>query len=915
LQQLRAALDKLVEQGAICEGDAAVLEEHLFKMQVLAGAVQDRAAKDPKKPVLLKEFTPDLQAAAIRKLSESVSKVLATTQAARKEAESLLTRIKEGQSATQEDQTRLATLQQSQEATRQLLQWEEKLRALTAAKAVEVFQATDKELQAKLAGLPKERSAYEEALVSLGQARARLEGLKDPLFRQVEKELLMDRQRIADELRKWAGLERVEKDMGGKPPALAPEKKADAPAKNSSGLARAQQMLSTWARTAQEQEEKQKELLKAHAAVSTLLDHYAGSLAEVRRLAVQQHASAIDLKKRLGRGELEAGAVPDRVTEALKRDLLTELEAKASGLVNARTPLQEERKRLEKPNADLQQARTLVKELLTSIGRRLDLSDELERLESETKKERERSESENKRIEQTVASRLSGGDTFLDFFLSIDTSPGGKRLTELLQSYYRELIELEGREEGLDMQKKKIDQLIEAAQKESSQIAQTIPHLQKLTERLGGEREAQLLLVRARLRPDEVDELLKAHQARTGRALNRPPPVADNDKAALVESAAREIFEDVVREEAAKRWVAFLAERLSPAGIDTEVGRYQDKLGALFAARGTLQRRVRFLTGASADAAAKAPADEPGSGATGGEIARVRAERTSIRRGGVLRIVIKIAVVLALAFLFPRLANWFLVRLARRRGKATAHGDLVISLIGVFIKLAIWIAALVVILSTLGFDITAILAALGIGGLAIGLAAQDTIADVISGILIFMERPFSINDTVVLGNAEPAKVVGLTWRATRLRSPLGADLSVPNRQVTRGAIRNLTRDGQTLDSLVFPLRAGCPIDQSLVLMEEALNGCELASREGQRGVDAQTVELANAEPFVKYTLWWHVHEIDRGSLVRAEVLGRVTTRLREAGLLAIPPSARKTESPGTGQQRQNPTADSEQRRG
>jgi hypothetical protein len=91
-------------------------------------------------------------------------------------------------------------------------------------------------------------------------------------------------------------------------------------------------------------------------------------------------------------------------------------------------------------------------------------------------------------------------------------------------------------------------------------------------------------------------------------------------------------------------------------------------------------------------------------------------------------------------------------------------------------------------------------------------------------------------------------------------------------------------------------------------MEEALNGCELASREGQRGVDAQTVELANAEPFVKYTLWWHVQEIDHGNLVRAEVLDRVTTRLRAAGLLAILPSARRTESTGTGPQRQNPIA-------
>ena len=56
--------------------------------------------------------------------------------------------------------------------------------------------------------------------------------------------------------------------------------------------------------------------------------------------------------------------------------------------------------------------------------------------------------------------------------------------------------------------------------------------------------------MRARLRPDEADELLKAHHART--VLNRPPPVADKDRAALVESAGLEVFEGAVREEAAR---------------------------------------------------------------------------------------------------------------------------------------------------------------------------------------------------------------------------------------------------------------------------------------------------------------------------------------------------------------------------
>lgn len=870
LQQFSAALGRVVEQGSICEGDAAVLEEHLFKMQILAGVVVDRTNKDTKL-TLPKGTAPGVQVEAIRKLNESVSEVLAATQTARKESQELLARLKDAQASTNEDQTRLATLRQTQEATRQLLQWEEKLRTLAPAAAVDVFQATNKELQAKLSELPKQRSTYENALTSLVQVRSRLEGLKDPLFRQVEKEKLTDRQQIADELRKWAGLERVEQDAAKPLPGAAT--KADTPTQEPGGLNRAQQLLSTWARTADEQEQKRQELLKANAEVRTHLDSYANSLGEVRRLAMQQHATAIDLKKRLGRGELEAGLIPDGVAEALKSDLIAKLNTDAAGLINARTPLQEENDRLEKPNKELSQARSQVKDLLLSIGRRIDLLDELGRLETDAQKERQRSDSEVKRIERTAADRQSGDDSLLEFLLSLDNSPGAKQLTELMQSYYRELIDLEERRQVLESQKKKIDDLVEAAQKESGQAALTIPLLQKFAEDLADQREEALLLVRIRLRPEEADELLKAHHARTERTLTRPPPVADKDKPALVESAVKEIFESLVREEAARRWVALLAERLSPAGIDAEVGRYQDKLGAVDAALGAAQRRVHFLTGADKSD-------------TKGEITRVRAERTSIRQEGVLRIASKIAIVLAVAFILPRLASWLIVRLGRRRGELTAHGQLVLSLISVFIKLIVWILALVIILSTLGFDVTAILAALGIGGLAIGLAAQETIADIIGGVMIFIERPFSIDDTVSLGGAEPAKVVGLTWRTTRLRTPLGGDLTVPNREVTKATIRNLTREGRTFDSVVFPLQACWPIEQNLALMEEALNECQSVSREGQRGVTAQTVELNNGEPFVNYTLWWHVHEYERRNLIRAEVLERVSTRLRGAGVLA-----------------------------
>ena len=122
--------------------------------------------------------------------------------------------------------------------------------------------------------------------------------------------------------------------------------------------------------------------------------------------------------------------------------------------------------------------------------------------------------------------------------------------------------------------------------------------------------------------------------------------------------------------------------------------------------------------------------------------------------------------------------------------------------VGAFLKVIVWVAALALFLSALGFDVTAIVAGLGIGGLAIGLAAQPMIADVIGAVVIFAERRFRIGDVVKLGSEEPGRVVGLTWRSTAMKNADGLVISVPNRKVTETTVQNLTREGHAYDALV-----------------------------------------------------------------------------------------------------------------
>lgn len=100
------------------------------------------------------------------------------------------------------------------------------------------------------------------------------------------------------------------------------------------------------------------------------------------------------------------------------------------------------------------------------------------------------------------------------------------------------------------------------------------------------------------------------------------------------------------------------------------------------------------------------------------------------------------------------------------------------------------IAALVT-LDNIGINITAAIASLSIGGLAVGLAAQDTLANLFGGISIFLDKPFRIGDRVQLDGVDgPVESIGL--RSTRVRNLDGHLISIPNKTMGNATITNVT---------------------------------------------------------------------------------------------------------------------------
>jgi small conductance mechanosensitive channel len=94
----------------------------------------------------------------------------------------------------------------------------------------------------------------------------------------------------------------------------------------------------------------------------------------------------------------------------------------------------------------------------------------------------------------------------------------------------------------------------------------------------------------------------------------------------------------------------------------------------------------------------------------------------------------------------------------------------------------IFTIALVMAASQLGIDVAAALAGIGVVGIAVGFAAQETIANMIAGFLIFWDRPFEVGDYVTtLGKY--GEVRNITMRTTRIRTPENTYVVLPNKQI------------------------------------------------------------------------------------------------------------------------------------
>lgn len=136
----------------------------------------------------------------------------------------------------------------------------------------------------------------------------------------------------------------------------------------------------------------------------------------------------------------------------------------------------------------------------------------------------------------------------------------------------------------------------------------------------------------------------------------------------------------------------------------------------------------------------------------------------------------------------------------------------------VVLKIVIWSIGLLVLFSNLGYNVTTILTGLGIGGIAIALAAQNILGDLFNYFVIFFDRPFEVGDFITVDDKKgTVEYIGI--KTTRIRSITGEQLIISNSNLTGSRIHNFKR--LEIRRVVFTIRVvyGLPLEKLKIIPE------------------------------------------------------------------------------------------------
>lgn len=231
---------------------------------------------------------------------------------------------------------------------------------------------------------------------------------------------------------------------------------------------------------------------------------------------------------------------------------------------------------------------------------------------------------------------------------------------------------------------------------------------------------------------------------------------------------------------------------------------------------------------------------------------------------------------LILAYLGNRALTLFVWQGVLKR-YADALPGIVRNLIGFFVYL---IAVYTILANVFNQPVTGLLVSSGIALGVLGLAFQSTLTDIITGVALAIERPFSVGDWVELESGRTGKVESIDWRATSLRTISGTTHVIPNNQIANTSIHNLSRPGPTYCLKVYISVSAeiAPDEARRLLLEAAIAAPDILDR------PAPIVRIFDAERRpIKYLAMIHCADYGVHPVARESFLLHAWRLLHKAG--------------------------------
>ncbi|MTJ47439.1 mechanosensitive ion channel family protein, partial [Dolichospermum sp. UHCC 0259] len=205
----------------------------------------------------------------------------------------------------------------------------------------------------------------------------------------------------------------------------------------------------------------------------------------------------------------------------------------------------------------------------------------------------------------------------------------------------------------------------------------------------------------------------------------------------------------------------------------------------------------------------------------------------------VLQKVLTIILLYSVTLVLARLADGFVTLFVQRtEGFPT-------SLLSNLAKVAVLILGTLILLQTVGIEITPIITTLGVGGLAVGLALQDTLANLFSGFYLVMSKQVRTGDYVKLDDGNQGYVTDITWRNTTIREISNNVIIVPNSKLASAIFTNYHLPAK---EITLTMNIGVSYNSDLDLVERVT--IEVA-KEVMQEIAPELIKNGSTAPFMK----------------------------------------------------------------